>query len=102
MRPGQPGWAFATSLLGHHPQTAELRAEGLTLLRRTEAALAEWLDRAPGGGPRHGGAAAARTLVEGVIWTLVALPSDPDGWSAEAPAAFAALAARWRALHLEA
>jgi AcrR family transcriptional regulator len=100
LRPGGAAWAMVSSLVSRDAAVAGLRAEGLTLLARARSALAAWMDAAPTP-PRHGGTSAVETLFDGLLWRVATLPDDPEAWDAAAPAAFASLAARWRALHLE-
>lgn len=99
MRPGSPGAAYAAMLLSHDHRMADVREQGLEVLRETEARFGDWLDR--GGEISNSGLAAARSFFEGVIFLVATLPSDKAGWDAEAPKAFADLAARWRANHLK-
>lgn len=99
LRPGGPGWAFTTALLSRDQRTEELRQEGMELLRQSEAALASWLERS--GPPRHGGSVAARGLYEGILFLAATIPHAPEAWDEAAPPAFADLASRWCAIHLE-
>ncbi len=98
MRPGGPGWTFGTVLLRCDPRAAELRRRGLALMDRTETALSASMDRSSSGPPRHRGARAARTLIEGAIWPPATLADRPAEWDAVAPATFAALSDRWNDL----
>ncbi|CTQ50510.1 TetR/AcrR family transcriptional regulator [Jannaschia donghaensis] len=100
MAPGAPGRAFGATMMSDDPKIADIRAEGLLLFAQARTALVDWMNQTPR--PlRHGGTAAAQTLLEGVMWRLATLPNDAEGWARTAPDSFADLALRWRALHLE-